>query len=876
MLPLGAPPPEALGTAPEDRCRQFSVPIRRCIDWHTQEWGSLEAELVGMGLRFRQLLEGQPADPSGGELSRLARFLEGPLQDVLAARCHAIRWNEIDRKIGAANEVLEQSCANDEPAVVVEKLRHALRTFDPSCYRSAIERLDDLFGRRKDLERRGHLLKKIEAVAPEWATAIRTRAGIHGQSQAPQAVWDGWLWRQLSDELDRREQASLSDLQDQSDRCLQETQIVTAELIERRAWTAQIQRTERNLRQKQALVGWLDTVKKIGKGTGIRVPKLKEEARRLLAECRGAVPVWIMPLSQVAESFDPKTTRFDVVIIDEASQADVKALLALYLGDKSVVVGDHEQVSPSAVGQDLDVVTHLIAEYLEGVPNSHLYDEKTSIYDLARQSFGGAIRLVEHFRCVPEIIQFSNQLCYEGAIRPLRDASKVALKPHVVAHRVTGGLSQGKENPDEAEEIAALVIAATEEPEYANKTFGVISLVGDEQAKKIEFLLGKHLSEEVKQQHKMLCGNPAQFQGDERDVVFLSVVDTSDGGVLKLREESMFKQRFNVAASRSKDQMWVVHSIDPRSHLKPGDLRKRLIEYAEDPYRLLKTLDSVGGATESPFEREVANRLVRLGYKVIPQWRVGHYRIDLVVESNGKRIAIECDGDKFHPVEKLTDDMARQAVLERLGWRFIRIRGSQFFRDPDRAMATVLEKIGIAGIRPEAEEPSVNAGTAEGQELVQRLVRNARELRRQWRELDGISMPRARPPARGETIEQSEIPVGATPDGVICDDEFGDCEAEDVKVEPNGSRLLTRDIEAESVRGAIYSILSVAGQIDREELLRQAAQKLGFARISKKLRGRLNKTIGAEVRYGRIRMDSDGCCSCTQESSLCFRSAAGS
>ena len=191
-------------------------------------------------------------------------------------------------------------------------------------------------------------------------------------------------------------------------------------------------------------------------------------------------------------------------------------------------------------------------------------------------------------------------------------------------------------------------------------------------------------------------------------------------------------------------------------------------------------------------------------------------------------------------------------------------------------MATVLEKIGIAGIRPEAEEPSVNAGTAEGQELVQRLVRNARELRRQWRELDGISMPRARPPARGETIEQSEIPVGATPDGVICDDEFGDCEAEDVKVEPSGSRLLTRDIEAESVRGAIYSILSVAGQIDREELLRQAAQKLGFARISKKLRGRLNKTIGAEVRYGRIRMDSDGCCSCTQESSLCFRSAAGS
>jgi superfamily I DNA and/or RNA helicase len=458
-------------------------------------------------------------------------------------------------------------------------------------------------------------------------------------------------------------------LQDKSDRCVRDLQVVTAELIERRSWAAQLRRTERNLRQKQSLVGWLDTVKKIGKGTGIRVPKLKAEANRLMTECRGAVPVWIMPLSRVAESFDPRTTKFDVVIIDEASQADVMALLALYLANKSIVVGDHEQVSPSAVGQDLGVVTHLIEEYLDGVPNHHLYDEKTSIYDLARQSFGGTIRLVEHFRCVPEIIQFSNQLSYEGAIRPLRDASRVTLKPHVIAHRVTGALSHSKENNEEAEEIAALLVAATEQPEYTDKTFGVISLVGDEQAYKIDTLLRKHLSEEeFKLQHNILCGNPAQFQGDERDVIFLSVVDTSDGGVLRLREEPMFKQRFNVAASRSRDQMWVVHSIDPRSHLKPGDLRRRLIEYAEDPYRVLKALENVGAATESPFEREVANRLVRLGYKVIPQWRVGHYRIDMVVEGDGKRIAIECDGDKFHPHEKLADDMARQAVLERLGW----------------------------------------------------------------------------------------------------------------------------------------------------------------------------------------------------------------
>ena len=86
-------------------------------------------------------------------------------------------------------------------------------------------------------------------------------------------------------------------------------------------------------------------------------------------------------------------------------------LLAFALGRKIVVVGDHEQVSPSAVGQQIDGVGRIRAAFLQDIPSAHLYDGKTSIYDLACQSFGGkAIGLLEHFRCVPEIIELSNQL----------------------------------------------------------------------------------------------------------------------------------------------------------------------------------------------------------------------------------------------------------------------------------------------------------------------------------------------------------------------------------------------------------------------------------------------------------------------------------
>ncbi|MZP29763.1 DUF559 domain-containing protein [Heliobacterium undosum] len=101
-------------------------------------------------------------------------------------------------------------------------------------------------------------------------------------------------------------------------------------------------------------------------------------------------------------------------------------------------------------------------------------------------------------------------------------------------------------------------------------------------------------------------------------------------------------------------------------------------------------------------------RLLLAGYKVTPQWKVGAYRIDMVVEGAGRRLAIECDGDKYHTAENLAEDMNRQAILERLGWRFARIRGSQFFRYPDQTMQLIFDKLTQMEIPPEGEQ---NAST---------------------------------------------------------------------------------------------------------------------------------------------------------------------
>lgn len=863
MVPLGAPGLEDLGAEPEIGCRQFAEILRRCLSWEKEIWAPFERQMEKVGFRFKRLLDEQP--PSfghGAQLLRLADTIEGPLKEGVQAKISELRIAAITARLRIAGEVLEEAAADDQMTKVVARLRFAIGQSDAASYAEAFSRLKDLYDRRKHLIHRQELLDKLRPIAPGWAAEIGARFGVHAEATPPPRIQDAWRWRQFTDELEHRAATSIRDLQDRLSRIEHDIRTCTADLIEQKAWAAQLRRTERNLQQKQALVGWLDTVKKMGKGTGIRVPKLKAEANRLMTQCRGAVPVWIMPLSRVADNFDPRTARFDVVIIDEASQSDVMGLLALYMADNAIVVGDHEQVSPSAVGQELSVVQHLIDEFLDGVPNAHLYDGQTSIYDLARQSFGGTIRLVEHFRCVPEIIQFSNQLSYEGAIRPLRDASSVNLKPPVIAHRVANGYGEGKRNEAEAEETAALIIAATEQPEYAGKTIGVISLVGEDQAFLIDSILRKRLpEEEFKLEHNILCGTPSQFQGDERDVMFLSVVDSSDGGVLRIREEQMFKQRYNVAASRARDQMWVVHSIDPRSHLKPGDLRRRLIEYAEDPGKILRALESLEADVDSDFELEVAAKLTRLGYKVIPQWRVGHYRIDMVVVgTNGKRLAVECDGDRYHPIEKLPDDMARQAVLERLGWTFVRLRGSQFFRDPDKTLEPLLQRLRALAIEPQAStEDHVEPVDPIGLELRDRVVRRAHEILREWRGTQGSAeqtdgaqegLPSQYPgPGNGSRSQPAPnlVHKGGAEEG-----------ASSVE-QPSflGGVKLSKDVTAAEARAAIHRAVPDSGRIDREAVIRKAAQALGFVRVSKALRSRLNKTISAEVRYGRLAKDSD-------------------
>lgn len=708
----------------EATCRRYSDLISSSLEWHSSVWKSVQQSLYDVGLRWDLLIgESNSRYAEYDAFERLQRIVDEQLPQIMAAERARRRMSAILGELERASVVLARD--GDSPTAVA--LRSGIDSYDSEKYRKAYDELMRLRSVSERGRMRADLLRRLERCAPGWAAAIRARKDEHGTPDLPGDPYKAWRWRQFTQDLDRREATSIPELTNKLEHLRQSLRRTTAELVDRKAWLAQLQRT--TLEQRQALMGFALAKRKIGRGTGKRAATLARMARDLMSKARSAVPVWIMPIVKAAEVFDPRNTKFDVVIVDEASQSDVTGLVVVYLGRQTIVVGDDEQVSPAAVGEKVADSQHLVDEFLEGIPNSQLYDGKQSLYDLASASFGGDICLLEHFRCVPDIIRFSNALSYGGKIRPLREATPELPTPAVVAHRVASpGTVDGKINEVEARTVSSLVAAAAEQLEYYGRTFGVISMVGDDQAYRIENILRTLLPPNVIESRRLLCGSAAQFQGDERNVMFLSMVQVASGTPLPMLQERTAQQRFNVAASRAQDQMWVVYSLDPATELKAGDLRRRLIEHAIDPSKLSNAEAVALDKAESPFEVEVIRRLSAAGYYVQSQYPVGAFRIDIVVNGAGKkRLAVECDGERFHRIEDLQQDADRQAILERLGWTFCRIRGSSFYRNPDAAMQHVFDRLKSMDILPfdggaETVETTASSG------LISRVRARAAEI----------------------------------------------------------------------------------------------------------------------------------------------------
>lgn len=658
--------------------------------------GLLSAGIEAEGMK--ELLES--ADP----LEAARRFATDVLAPVHTARhreaeLHALReWQATEsQKLYAA-----------APACATARRLAAATLVDPDAWELEAERLRKLLEDQPLFARRTELLERLRAAAPEWANALEAGDPGFTTSNPSPEITNAWLYRQLERIYTGSTAADLDALQSDAERLCADLREATAQLAVAKAWLAVKSRLSNGpaLSNLFSLAAYM----KRAVGRGRKSAAWRREVNRLLPACQQAVPVWIMMIQDALLNFST-ASKFDVIVVDEASQADMTALPLLYMGKKVIVVGDDRQVTPLSVGTSEAAVDALCARHLEGrVKEPKLYDSRLSLYGLVQSMAFPAHMLVEHFRSVPEIIGWCSRLSYNGTIRPLRDASSSSLKPAVVPWRTRGTAGDNGVNEEEAQAVIRLLRAMIHDPAYDGKTFGIIPMrsVHGAQVNRIRRLLVENFDPREIERRRIHCGIPAEFQGDERDVVILSLVDSAAPG-LPLRKETdgadgMMKKRWNVAVSRARDQLWLVHSFDPAAQLKPDDLRRSLFDWADG------VMSGTIGAAEPfdlpdpEFTGQVLRALRKRGYRVEAGHDAGAWRLDMVVRARGRAAAIECDGSGREDEDAIRRDMERQTVLERAGWKFVRVRSADWFRRPEKTLERVCEALAALGIAPELED----------------------------------------------------------------------------------------------------------------------------------------------------------------------------
>ncbi|MEG3159460.1 AAA domain-containing protein [Sphingomonas sp. LB2R24] len=546
-----------------------------------------------------------------------------------------------------------------------------------------------------------------ESGAPLWAERLR-REPVQGQEDplTPGDWRERWTLRRLAtwlQRIDRHDRLRVlgrerREHEDQLQRTYEEA-------IEIRTWCRLAEKASDQVRA--ALAAYAQAMRKLGRGTGVRAGRYRADARAAADRAKNALPCWIMPHYRVSESLPAELGLFDLVIIDEASQSTVAALPALLRARQVLIVGDDRQVSPDAGFREEARMNQLADRHLGGQVSDYraaLREEK-SLYDLGTVVFaGGAILLKEHFRCVAPIIEYSKAQFYSHQLIPLRlPSASERLDPPLVDILVEDGFRKGKVNPLEVDCIIDAIGRIADDPAMASRSIGVTTLLGQEQAMAILKAIEQVLGSEIMLRHKIRVGEPVAFQGDERDIMFISLV--ADRGSSALSGLG-YDQRFNVAASRARDRMVLVRSVELED-LRPSDkLRRSLIEHFQAPFAGDTTLTQDRRARcESPFETEMYDLLVERGYRVDTQVPVGTKRIDLVVEGgNDRRLAIECDGDRYHGPEQWPDDMARQRMLERAGWTIWRCFASRFVRERRAVMEELIAVLTDRGIEPAGAE----------------------------------------------------------------------------------------------------------------------------------------------------------------------------
>ncbi len=440
--------------------------------------------------------------------------------------------------------------------------------------------------------------------------------------------------------------------------------------------------------------------------------------RKLMTDAGNAIqrlkPIFLMSPLSVAQFLPPGKLVFDMLVIDEASQiAPEEALGAVARAKQVIVVGDHKQLPPTNFFKAVNAGTDdFEGDGMDIVAVGRPSDFE-SILTLARTRGMAERMLAWHYRSKhPSLIALSNAECYAGKLllppSPFVKTAEfgLALEKTPRGHYDRGATSRDLVQAEILAKAVGLHISKT-----PNKSLGIACL-SSHQRDAVDDMIDKlGIRAEVEaflpKGERLFVKNLEAIQGDERDVIFISVgygvAPNQSRPFLNFGPVSKEggERRLNVLASRARERCVVFSSITaadiPADHEVRGTrMLRALLHYAETGN--LSAGNLTGEGFDSPFEEAVAQVIREAGYNVHSQVGVSSFKVDLGVIDPARPgayiLGVECDGATYHSSRSARDrDRLRQEVLEGLGWRLHRIWSTDWFRNPERETGKLIAVI---------------------------------------------------------------------------------------------------------------------------------------------------------------------------------------
>lgn len=438
------------------------------------------------------------------------------------------------------------------------------------------------------------------------------------------------------------------------------------------------------------------------------IRKMMRQAGRAIQAYK---PCFMMGPQAVAQFLEPGAVRFDIVVMDEASQLKPEeAIGAIARGKQLVVVGDPKQLPPTTFFDRLSLTADDGED--EGQQAAALMSQ--SILDVCMGHFHPVRTLRWHYRSKHEsLIAFSNHNFYKNLIIFPSPYPKGKLLG--VHYRYIGnGIYQDQMNVVEAKHVTDAVIDHM--LHHPEDSLGVVTLNLKQRDLVEELLEQRYRNLQKTEDYRnrweqegmgFFVKNLENVQGDERDVIFISATFGKAQGSNVVRQNfgpisrADGWRRLNVLFTRARKVVQVFTSMSPEDVVVDANTplgTKTLHDYLEYARSgILVDITPTGGEAESDFELAVADVLRNHGYEVEPQLGVAGFKIDMAVKHpnylSAYLAAIECDGATYHSGVSVRDrDRIRQEILEGLGWknRIWRIWSTDWFRNPGRETAKLI------------------------------------------------------------------------------------------------------------------------------------------------------------------------------------------